>query len=118
MGVNGYIRCRYTSPVTGTVSQIFEDVSNSWLTIMKNTKSYTEGHSEPFCFIQDEVKVDKKKIHYCQPLIRNKQKNSNEPYINILDPLLPTPNPIQTLKLKCTMILPDIWGIGYRGRCL
>ena len=23
MGVNGYIRCRYTSPVTATVSQIF-----------------------------------------------------------------------------------------------
>ena len=61
-----------------------------------------------------------KKINPLLPTPNPKQtkKNSNEPDINILDPLLPTPNPIQTLKLKCTMILPDIWGIGYRGRCL
>ena len=37
-------------------------------------------------------------------------------------PLLPTPILKQTLQLKYTryllMILPDIWGTGYHGRCL
>ena len=41
------------------------------------------------------------------PNPKQTKKNSNVPDINILDPLLPTHNPIQTLKPKCTMILPE-----------